>query len=43
MKKEALLIGAGKIGRGYMAYIFFLSGYKMFFIVFSDVLVDTLM
>ena len=30
-KKEAVLIGAGKIGRGYMAYIFHKAGYKMTF------------
>jgi len=38
-KKEAVLIGAGKIGRGYMAYIFHKAGYKMTFLEYSDALV----
>ena len=42
MKKEAVLIGAGKIGRGYMANIFNRAGYKMIFLDYSDVLVDTM-
>ena len=33
--KEVVIIGAGKIGRGYMAQIFFENGYK---IVFVDIL-----
>lgn len=38
-KKEAVLIGAGKIGRGYMAYIFHKAGYKMTFLDYSDALI----
>ena len=39
-KKEAVLIGAGKIGRGYMAYVFHKAGYKMTFLDYSDALIQ---
>lgn len=32
MKKEVLIIGAGKIGRGFIAQLFYNSGYKIFFL-----------
>lgn len=38
-KREAVLIGAGKIGRGYMAYIFHKAGYKMTFLDYADELI----
>lgn len=31
MKKEVLIIGAGKIGRGFIAQLFYDSGYKLWF------------
>ncbi|MGI6665551.1 MAG: hypothetical protein ACOX3W_09150 [Christensenellaceae bacterium] len=38
-QKEAVLIGAGKIGRGYMAYIFNNAGYRMTFLEYDETLV----
>ena len=32
MKKEVLIIGAGKIGRGFVAQLFYNSGYKIWFL-----------
>lgn len=32
MRKEVLIIGAGKIGRGFIAQLFYNSGYKIFFL-----------
>lgn len=32
MKKEVLIIGAGKIGRGFIAQLFYNSGYKLSFV-----------
>ncbi len=32
MKKEVLIIGAGKIGRGFIAQLFYNSGYKLWFL-----------
>ncbi|GEO11835.1 hypothetical protein [Segetibacter aerophilus] len=32
MKKEVLIIGAGKIGRGFVAQLFYNSGYKLWFL-----------
>jgi mannitol-1-phosphate 5-dehydrogenase len=32
MKKEVLIIGAGKIGRGFIAQLFYNSGYKIWFL-----------
>ncbi len=41
-KKELVLIGAGKIGRGYMADIFNRAGYQLTFLEYSDALVKAL-
>ena len=41
-KKELVLIGAGKIGRGYMADIFNRAGYQLTFLEYSDGLVKAL-
>ena len=41
-KKELVLIGAGKIGRGYMADIFNRAGYKLTFLEYSEELVKKL-
>lgn len=32
MKKEVLIVGAGKIGRGFIAHLFYRSGYKLWFL-----------
>ena len=32
MKKQVLIIGAGKIGRGFIAHLFYKSGYKLWFL-----------
>lgn len=41
-EKQAVLIGAGKIGRGYVAYMFRQAGYKMTFLEYSEPLVKKL-
>ena len=40
MKKEAVLIGAGKIGRGYLADLFNQAGYHLTFLEYSQELVQ---
>ena len=35
-KKEVVLIGAGKIGRGYLAELFDVAGYHLTFLEYSD-------
>lgn len=42
MKKEALIIGAGKIGRGFIAQLFYNSGYKLWFLDASKEVVELL-
>ena len=42
MKKEVLIIGAGKIGRGFIAHLFYRSGYKIWLLDASMHLVDLL-
>lgn len=42
MKKEVLIIGAGKIGRGFIAHLFYLSGYKIWFLDTSKEIVALL-
>ncbi|HZG24059.1 MAG TPA: hypothetical protein VEZ17_05735 [Chitinophagaceae bacterium] len=42
MKKEVLIIGAGKIGRGFVAQLFHESGYKLWFLDASQETVDLL-
>ena len=42
MKKQVLIIGAGKIGRGFIAHLFFKSGYKLWFLDASGPLVTLL-
>jgi mannitol-1-phosphate 5-dehydrogenase len=42
MKKEVLIIGAGKIGRGFIAHLFFRSGYNIWFVDASPVVVALL-
>ena len=41
-KKELVLIGAGKIGRGYIADLFNDAGYKLTFLEYSEALVQKL-
>ena len=41
-KKELVLIGAGKIGRGYIADLFNTAGYKLTFLEYSEALVQKL-
>ncbi len=41
-EKQAVLIGAGKIGRGYVAYMFRKAGYRMTFLEYSEPLVKKL-
>lgn len=41
-KKEVVQIGAGKIGRGYVAELFYAAGYKITFLDYSKQLVDSL-
>ncbi len=42
MKKEVLIIGAGKIGRGFIAQLFYNSGYKLWFLDASKDVVELL-
>jgi mannitol-1-phosphate 5-dehydrogenase len=42
MKKEVLIIGAGKIGRGFIAHLFHRSGYKIWLLDASATMVDLL-
>jgi mannitol-1-phosphate 5-dehydrogenase len=42
MKKEVLIIGAGKIGRGFIAHLFYKSGYKLWFLDASKEIVELL-
>lgn len=42
MKKEVLIIGAGKIGRGFIGHLFFKSGYKLWFLDASKEVVELL-
>ena len=42
MKKEVLIIGAGKIGRGFVAQLFHNSGYKLWFVDASREVVELL-
>lgn len=42
MKKEVLIIGAGKIGRGFIAQLFYNSGYKLWFLDASKEVVGLL-
>jgi mannitol-1-phosphate 5-dehydrogenase len=42
MDKEILIIGAGKIGRGFIGQLFFRSGYKLWFIDTAEELVASL-
>lgn len=42
MKKEVLIIGAGKIGRGFIAQLFYESGYKLWFLDASKEVVELL-
>ena len=41
-KKEVVLIGAGKIGRGYIADLFNTAGYKLVFLEYAEGLVQKL-
>lgn len=42
MKKEVLIIGAGKIGRGFIGHLFYKSGYKLWFLDASKDVVELL-
>ena len=42
MKKNVLIIGAGKIGRGFIAHLFYGSGYKIWLLDASKEMVDLL-
>ncbi len=42
MNKEILIIGAGKIGRGFIAHLFYKSGYKLWFLDASQEVVQLL-
>lgn len=42
MKKEVLIIGAGKIGRGFLAHLFYRSGYLVWFLDSSAEMVNRL-
>ncbi|MBE7169136.1 MAG: hypothetical protein INR73_01005 [Williamsia sp.] len=42
MNKQVLIIGAGKIGRGFVAQLFYRSGYKLWFLDASREVVDRL-
>src|SRR3954469_4692851 len=42
MKKEVLIIGAGKIGRGFIAQLFYRSGYKIWLLDASKDIVERL-
>ncbi len=41
-KKKVVQIGAGKIGRGYVAELFYVAGYKLIFLDYSKELVDSM-
>lgn len=42
MNKEVLIVGAGKIGRGFIGQLFFRSNYKLWFVDATPALVDLL-
>lgn len=42
MNKEVLIIGAGKIGRGFIAHLFYRSGYKIYLLDASKEIVELL-
>src|ERR1700744_371589 len=42
MKKQVLIIGAGKIGRGFIAHLFYKSGYALWFLDASGPVVSLL-
>jgi mannitol-1-phosphate 5-dehydrogenase len=42
MKKQVLIIGAGKIGRGFIGHLFYKSGYKLWFVDASGAVVSLL-
>src|SRR5918993_62239 len=42
MNKEILIIGAGKIGRGFISHLFYRSGYKIWLVDSSHEMVDLL-
>ncbi|MGI8634286.1 MAG: 3-hydroxyacyl-CoA dehydrogenase NAD-binding domain-containing protein, partial [Segetibacter sp.] len=42
MKKEVLIIGGGKIGRGFIAQLFYRSGYKIWLLDASKEIVELL-
>lgn len=42
MNKKVLIIGAGKIGRGFLAHLFYRSGYKIWLLDASKEMVDLL-
>ncbi|MDQ3843675.1 MAG: 3-hydroxyacyl-CoA dehydrogenase NAD-binding domain-containing protein, partial [Bacteroidota bacterium] len=42
MNKEVLIIGAGKIGRGFIAHLFYRSGYKIWLLDASKKMVELL-
>ena len=42
MMKEILIVGAGKIGRGFIGQLFFRSGYKLWFVDSSEQVVQLL-
>jgi len=42
MRKEVLIIGAGKIGRGFIGHLFYKSGYKLWFVDASEEVVELL-
>ena len=41
-QKELVLIGAGKLGRGYLADLFGAAGYHLIFLEYSKQLVDAM-
>jgi mannitol-1-phosphate 5-dehydrogenase len=42
MNKQVLIVGAGKIGRGFVAHLFYKSGYKLWFLDASEPVVKLL-
>ncbi len=42
MDKQVLIVGAGKIGRGFIAHLFYKSGYKIWFLDISEPVVTLL-
>src|SRR3954449_2065837 len=42
MKKEVLIVGAGKIGRGFIAHLFSRSGYKIWLLDASKEVIELL-